>query len=435
LAAVVFIAVYAQPVPYWDEWVEPIDNALKTAEGTLGFADLTRQYNDSRPFFTNLLTVGSTLVLGWNLEAEMFFNQLLALLTLVLLGSILQRHMGDQAIWVIPLFSMLVFSLTQRQSLLWAIQSQYYFMILFFSAAFWFLDTTRPRWPALWAGAVFACCTTFSFANGFLVWVCALPVLWMLGYRTSRYFLFWFLAGTSCLALFFRNYTFRGLGFEGLTDPLLISKFTLACLGNALVGHSGTSTSTSLTTIAAIGGIGLLIFGVNVIFLLRCPRQRQRWAVWLGLALFAVASSGLAALGRASPDGGATGLANRYVTLSLVFWIALVGIGAETIHALSLRAAPSRSSRLAVAANGLAGVVLISLLLFFGHRSAKMPTRVTPAHRVCLERAPVTRDLTCFEGLHPIFNPSHTNSLGQSMALDRIDRLAALELGVFSTSD
>ena len=42
------------------------------------------------------------------------------------------------------------------------------------------------------------------------------------------------------------------------------------------------------------------------------------------MAIFVLASSATAALGRSMTEGLESALANRYVTLSLVFWIALL---------------------------------------------------------------------------------------------------------------
>ncbi|PJF38583.1 MAG: hypothetical protein CUN54_10540, partial [Phototrophicales bacterium] len=50
------ITRYGQPVPRADEWVDSQIIAINTAQGDLSFGDLLRQYNDSRTFFSHVIT-------------------------------------------------------------------------------------------------------------------------------------------------------------------------------------------------------------------------------------------------------------------------------------------------------------------------------------------------------------------------------------------
>lgn len=422
----IFVGVYGQPVPFWDEWVDPLDVALKTAEGNLALGDLFRQYNDSRPVFTNLLTVASVHVSAWDLRAQMFFNMSLALLTLGLLFAIYRRQDGRGAFYVLPLFSLLTFSLTQEQSWLWAIQSQYFFLILFLVAALWMLEKEPQRWCSLAGAAVFSLCATFSYANGFLIWPTVLLTLWMLGYRKASFYVFWLAAGGVAMGLFFHGYDFRGREWP-VPSPWPTVEWILAFLGNALVGH-GTPAAEKVLLAKAIGFFGLLLFVINALYLRGRCRQRRQLAVWIGLAAFVLASAGLAAVGRSSTSG----LAGRYATLSSVFWIASLGLGARAVGESCARMISSRASRALVTANATAAVVLTGVLLYAHYHAAGARPRVTEAHRACLEAVPVTRDVTCLEGLHPVFDPDHPSFQVRYLALEKIDRLAALGLGVFA---
>lgn len=432
VTACLFVSVHGQAVPFWDEWVEPVDNAIKTAEGTLTFADLFRQYNDSRPVFTNLLTVVSVRLFDWDLKTEMFFNLFLAALTLALLHLILRRHAERLAIYLLPLFSLLVFSLTQRRSLLWAIQSQYYFLILFIVAALWALERSPLQWRSLWIAAICSVFATFSFANGFLVWFCLAPVLWMLGYRQRAHLLFWLAAGIACLTLFFAGYSFHPPGDGHFPGTLSAGKFAFAFVGNALFGHHGPTTPMRFALIASVGAAGVILLAVNIAFLRRRLGTCSGSAVWIGLAIFVLASSGAAALGRSMTEGLESALANRYVTLSLVFWIALLGLGTDAVREALGSFKSSRTARALVATNIAIGVSLILSLLLSNIRSLSIAPRVTPAHRACLAAAPTTRYVECLYGLHPVFDPETPSYEFRSQALDKIDRLAALKLGVFA---
>ncbi|PJF38580.1 MAG: hypothetical protein CUN54_10545, partial [Phototrophicales bacterium] len=50
------ITRYGQPVPWADEWDDSQIIAINTAQGDLSFGDLLRQYNDSRTFFSHVIT-------------------------------------------------------------------------------------------------------------------------------------------------------------------------------------------------------------------------------------------------------------------------------------------------------------------------------------------------------------------------------------------
>ena len=294
-----YIAVQGQPVPYWDEWIKPIKNAVKTAEGRITLSDLVQQYVDSRPLFTNLVTVASVLLVDWNLQAEMYFNMLLAGGTLLLLTGIYRRQHGKSADFVILPFSMLIFSLAQHKSWRFSMQSQHFFLILFVVLTFWSIDRQWSKWTSICLAAFFSLCATFSYANGLLLWFVMVPVLWTLNYRQGKYFVFWLMTTLLALGSFFYEYRIHIIGEGIFLDPLALPQFAAAFLGNALTAHRAPWDYGHFLGIASIGGLGLFLFLLNLRYL------RRRWeasslAIWVGLAGFVVASGFLAGLGRGS---------------------------------------------------------------------------------------------------------------------------------------
>ena len=220
-----YIAVQGQPVPYWDEWIKPIKNAVKTAEGRITLSDLVQQYVDSRPLFTNLVTVASVLLVDWNLQAEMYFNMLLAGGTLLLLTGIYRRQHGKSADFVILPFSMLIFSLAQHKSWRFSMQSQHFFLILFVVLTFWSIDRQWSKWTSICLAAFFSLCATFSYANGLLLWFVMVPVLWTLNYRQGKYFVFWLMTTLLALGSFFYEYRIHIIGEGIFLDPLALPQF------------------------------------------------------------------------------------------------------------------------------------------------------------------------------------------------------------------
>ena len=89
---VLFVLDRGNVMPYWDEWENGVMIAVKTANGTLRFEDLARQNFDHRLFFSNLLTMLTTLLTHWNLRVEMLVSVGLAFGALVLLLLMVRRQ-------------------------------------------------------------------------------------------------------------------------------------------------------------------------------------------------------------------------------------------------------------------------------------------------------------------------------------------------------
>ncbi len=479
-----YITIHGQPVPYWDEWIEPLKNALKTAEGRITFSDLVKQYNDSRPFFTNLLTVVSVSVTGWDLKAEMYLNLVIAACTLILLLSIYRRHHGRNAILAALPFSLLIFSLAQHQNWLWAIQSQYFFLLLFLVLALWSLDSDTLKWPGIctacflslvvaypfvsgfvfyfmlllslllasWSldkqgsrwfsislSAFFSLCATYSYANGFLVWPVLVPVLWMMGYRRKSYLVFWSLAAAAALGYYFAGYRFRVFEEGLMLDPVPLFRFTSGFIGNGLAAYSGSSDYGSFLVVLAIGAWGLILFLMNLLFLHRFGWSAKRLSVWAGLATFVVASGLLIALGRTSSYTVGSSLAARYATLSSSFWVALAALSMGAIREGYRNWRASKSARVLLIANLISAVFLSAVFFEASLRSAQLPPRVTASHRECLLSVPETRDLSCLKGAHSASRGKMLSSRGRfgnrfrARVLRQIDQMQQYRLAAFST--
>ncbi len=434
-----YIAVHGQPVPCMDEWIEPLQNAVKTAEGRITLSDLGEQYNDSRLLFSNLLTVASVWLTDWNLKAEMYFNMALATCTLLLLFVIYRRHQDEDSVFAVLPFSMLIFSLAQHTSWRWAMQSHHFFLIFFVVLTLACLEGKSPKWPSICLSAFFSLCATFSFGNGILVWLVIVPILWMLNYRQRGYFLFWLIAASMTLGLYFFRYRFQVTVENAFLDPLSLLQFTMAFLGNALIAHRGPWDYTQFLVIVGIGGFGLLLFVLNLRYLgRRWPSSRL--AFWVGLGGFVVVSGLLIGLGRGTRFGLEGSLAGRYITLSSVFWLAFAAIAMGLVQEARQHWSRSRSSRVLLVMNLGAGVLFTTLLLRTNIRCAKIPSPVTQQHRECLLAIPQTRDISCLEGAHPSTGDgllTSRSSFGlryRAQLLRQVDSMQRYRLGVFSTN-
>jgi hypothetical protein len=387
------IARHGQNVPFQDEWVDPVDIALRTAEGRLTVGDLFRQYNDSRTVFTYALTAVSTAVAGWSLKLEMFASMALAGVVLLLVTSLYgaSHPSGRRLVWL-P-FSVLIFSLAQRRSWLWAIQNQYFFLIAFVVAALWVVRRSSVSWPALLGAAVLTVCATFSFSNGFVLWFVMIPVLWMLGYRRWPYLLGWGAAIALGLAAFFTGYRFHGLERPTSFDPFFLGQFVLVYLGHVFtVREVPVHPPREIYLNVALGGGGLLVFVIDLALLWRSRRRWTDLAPWIGLAAFVLASATLAGIGRGHAGGIEVAMASRYVTLATMFWVAFVAVAVLAMARLG-------RSRWILAGHGLVLAVLLALFVVGSYEFGKTRATVTEAQRACFLAYPTTRDATCFGNL------------------------------------
>ena len=425
----IYIALMGQSVPFWDEWMEPLDNAIKTAEGRITFSDLVRQYNDSRPFFTNLMTMISTHLLSWNLKAEMYANVALASGTLILAWWTYRSHDSGGAPYILVPFSILIFSPTQHVSWLWSIQSQYFFLLLFLMAGLGALACLPTGRGPLVVAALAALAATFSFANGFLVWFVMVPVLWMCGYRKKRHYVSFLICMALGLGAFFFGYEFNVSSSLDPRKMIGAIRFLLGYLGNGLRESGLPMERTDIWVTQLVGGSGMLLMAINLAFLRYRRRSWRALAPWVGLGSFVVISGSLAGWARVAEFGVGGALSGRYTTLSSAFWWALLALSFLSVREVQR---DSNTGRSVVIANGLAGVLVAGCLLQATIRCARFEPRVANRHRECLEMAPQSRNVECLKGLHPVFDPAHPSYAHRHLALEKIDRMSELQIGVFS---
>jgi hypothetical protein len=416
------VARNGQPVPFADDWAALCDVAIRSAEGTIGLDDLVRQYNDSRPFFTKVLTAANARLTGWDLRFEMGFGLLLTIGTLALLTSMYRRlHPGAGLFIVVP-FASVLFSLTQRFRYMHTIDSEYAFLLFFVVAALWAVTRSRRGWGPFTVAALACGGAMFSFSNGLLTWLTVPPAAWAVGYRQARYWIAWGVAMASFLFLFFRGYRFQGAMGGWNLDPWLSIRFVLAFLGSPL-------TPLGLGWDAAVGLVGVAGLCANAIHLERRGTPRREIVPWLSLAGFVLLSAVAISALRGAWFGLGGAVATRYSTLASLFWVPYIAVAARA-SVLALRHFNDGQGRpVAAIANAVAGVVLACSLVVGEVSSASHRTPVTRAHRECFLAVPRTGDVECLRGAEPYVA---WNAATRLRLLTKVRRLAELELAAFA---
>jgi hypothetical protein len=419
------VALHAESVPWADDWSCSLDVAVRSAEGNLRFGDLTAQYNDSRPFFTNLLTAANARLTGWNLRAEMGFSLLLTVGSLALCTSMYRRVNPGATFFVVVPFSVVLFSLTQRFRYMLAIDSAYAFLTFFLFTALWAVTRFPPGWAPLTVAALACGGATFSYANGFLAWLVLAPLLWTVGYRKTHYLFAWAAAAALVLGLFFWDYRFRGSMGGWMLDAWFSTRFVLIFLGSPLTTRGGSRWD------EAVGFLGLVGLTLNAIDLERRRRPRRETVAWLSLAAFVVLSAVAISVLRGARFGLGGADEDRYSTLASLFWVAYAALALSAGRLAWRRHAAGRGRLASALVNPVAAVALTGSLLIGEVQHAQRPPPTSSAHRECMLAVPSTGDVECLRTLFPGMTSSSWSKMRPRVAAS-VRRLAELELSVFA---
>jgi hypothetical protein len=338
-------------VPFADQWaLVPVLDHFYT--GTLSPPDLWGQHNEHRLFFPRLIMLGLASLSGWDTRYEMLTNVLLA----SAIGGVFvyQAHQTEQMSktqlrWLIPIISLAVFSLNQAENWWSGWNIQIFLNVLAAQLGIVLLVHPKRGWltviGALGCGVV----ATYSFGNGLLFWMIGLLLLcaqlrpWT-AHGCARVGV-WLGGGLLTIASFFYDYHWTSQ-ISSLSDVISnpqryviymltylgapITRGAIEYLFGVITGdvraicNLGDSDLCSYVNDAAIlaGGAGIVLF---VLVAWTLTRKLSRLAVlpYIGLSLYALGSGALTGLTRAI-YGNHQALAQRYITISTLFWLALV---------------------------------------------------------------------------------------------------------------
>ena len=299
-------------IVYWDEFDTALSLVLRLQEGltpTAFFQELFAMNNEHRMVTSRLLFAvcfALTGTVNFSFISLMGNASIVALVVLLIAsaGTTLRRlRMGT-------LLGFLMFHLAHYENFLWSGSSIDHFQVVLLAGAAVVGVARGTRAGALWGG-FFAMLATFTLAHGILTWL--IGALMLAERRRWADLIGWGgLAGLTMLGFligFARNeaHRFAEISWDG-TIEIIIYWLTLLGAVPAL-GH----------TSAAIGfGAALVAF---LVFLGAKGASRQE-PIALALALFAVLSLGLIAVGRAAESNGM--VFSRYMVLSAIAW-ALAG--------------------------------------------------------------------------------------------------------------
>lgn len=318
--------LYALDMPYYDQW-ELVPLLEKVHAGTFSLGDVWAQHNEHRLVFPRLVMLGLAHLTDWNIYAELATNLVLALFTWMILFMIIRRssaqvHEGENN-RVYMAMTLIVFSVSQWQNWFLGWQLQEFMNVLAIVIALgclsWQTHTSLGVGLALMAGVV----ATYSFANGILIWPIGLGMLVLL--RSARPYTFrreagaWGLVGFVVIVSYLYGYQtppYHAPLRDALGQPRHVSLYFFAYLGQPLGNMS-------LYMALCMGAFGFLVWLVTLLQLVVCRVSLVALLPWIGMALYALGTAALTAVGRVD-EGLEQALSSRYVTMANLLWLPVV---------------------------------------------------------------------------------------------------------------
>jgi hypothetical protein len=345
LILILFIVKYRVEVPQADEW-SLVPLVEKSYQGTLQFKDLWALHNEHRLLFPRLLLLQIIRISHWQILYELLTNILFATISFFAVLSLIKRTELNKSLeWLIPLLSLVIFSLNQSENWLFGWNVQIFMNIMAVILGLSLIGAFEFLWSRPIAAAVLGIIATYSFANGFLFWPLAFLLLWKKRKSINRsaiVFSLWIVIGVISFALYIKGYSRPAehpSPWSFLHQPLSALNYFFAYLGSPLLAfckktpavaqwlsQKGIPIPQVLISIAdnaasIAGFIGLILF-VLAFRKLKGHQNSNVILIFSALAGYVVLSAILSTIAR-SGLGIANALSLRYVTISIWFWISL----------------------------------------------------------------------------------------------------------------
>jgi len=313
---------YSVDVPYWDDWLI-VSLLEKSYQGTLTSGDFFA--DDSHPHrivFPRVIILILARLSGWNLKYQFLINIILGVLIFLTVIAQLKSTIPDlflsTASWLIPVFGLLVFSLSQWENWFWGWQICIFLNVWAVVTGIYLLSLSKWGWIGLAVATGLGIIATFSFGNGLLFWPIGLFII-VTSTRKKRHkwlsAAIWILV--SLIILITYLYYPDPLRSRGLSWNANVS-FVFRYLGTPLI-RIGFGYPIEWISVWYIGFFSIVSVVMSIFVVLRyCRVSIHTIAPWISLILFAIGSGILTSLGRPSDQS----IVSRYVTISSLYWIA-----------------------------------------------------------------------------------------------------------------
>lgn len=319
------------PVPYWDEWKTPGEQIASYYRGTLTWAELCSQHNESRKLFPRLIYLPLAIAGGWDVRWVMAASFAFVCGGSLLLYALARRTCASPraALFCYVAVNAWLFCPRQYENFLVGIQGELFVPAFALAAACLVNLSGRPLWQKAFVNALLAHVSTYSIANGMLIWLLAFPIRTRparaAGARDGTWRVAYCVAAFASVACYFRGYE-----HPALSPPMVLAIRRWPELAHFLARWLGDITLLAYPTIA--GAAVLLLFGLLAMKAALLVRQGGDWQPhypWILLGVYALVSGCITAAGRL--EFGLYAAAHfRYAPFTVFLYVAVIGLIATT---------------------------------------------------------------------------------------------------------
>ncbi len=322
-------------MPVFDSW-QIAGQILKLHTGGLTRDDLWTPYLEHRIPVLRLLSMGLAWPFGWNIDIERLAGFGMQLITLFVLGRLLNftlpgKPLSTARLGLLALFSLLLFSAIQWESWTHTINIVWFLLLLTTIVAVWVTNRWAGKGLGLAMAGVCALIASFTLLSGLLLWFLILFGLLVRRQEwRGRYIALWSAVTIAVYGTYFYGYqanSFNPEPYFFIKKPLEFVAFIFSYIGLPLrfwVGSDNTAFWWGIGGVLALAGFGGW-------FWYKSRRAKDgKWRQllpWAQLCLIVLAMATITAAGRGFLDmDKAIPIVGRYVSIASAFWIGLFGV-------------------------------------------------------------------------------------------------------------
>jgi len=326
LAAFFLVWKHSVGLPVWDEWQTPGAQLASWYRGTLTIAELCSQHNESRKLIPRLIYLPLFILAGWNVRLALALVFATACLLSVGLYQLTRRTirsaMGAGVAFIV--MNLLLFSPRQYENLRNDIQWETFAPgVALVFALIVNLSRRSLGWKTM-CNAILALVSTYTFANGMLIWLLAFPVATgtdslsraKLGWRLT-----YILSAAVAIGCYFIGYRHPPLSpptASPVTDAPALVHFFLIWFGSLFKVQDPT----------VAGAIIVLLFlslaAASVWLMIKRGRWKSHYP-WLVLGAYALISGAITAVARLGFTLAIAADAH-YTVFTVILYIAVVAL-------------------------------------------------------------------------------------------------------------
>ena len=330
LAAFYMMVKHWVPVPYWDEWDSPGEQLAAYYRGTLHFAELFRQHNESRTFFPRLFYLPISIVAGWDVRRFILLTFLLVLAGAIGLCRLVRQTAGSSrgVPFVCIAMNLLLFSPREYENFFYGLMGEGFTPAVALIFALSMNLSGRSLKAKTFVNAALAFVATYTYANGMLIWLLAFPLRAASPDETRgapvrfRWEVIYLLLAVASIGGYFVTYR-----HPPVTPPFVSPFARLPDFLNFVLVWLGSLFTSSAPAIC--GAVILFLFIGLAVLAFGQFRRTGMWRVhypWLVLGSYTLISGCVVAMGRLGFDYSMAG-DSRYTASTVFLYIAVVGLG------------------------------------------------------------------------------------------------------------